>query len=49
MTITCDDTVNIQNGEHVDNMLITSSTGVTLFVFEDNKGNINIKFENNYD
>ena len=44
MIITCDDSVDIQNGEHIDNILITSITGVQLLILEDSEGNINIKF-----
>lgn len=47
MTIKCDDTVNICNGEHLDNISITSSTGVDIGICETDKGSLVILDANN--
>ena len=47
MTIKCDDTVNICNGEHVDNISISSSIGIDIGICETDKGSLVILDSNN--
>ena len=45
--IECDDTVNICNGEHVDNISISSSIGIDIGICETDKGSLIILDANN--
>lgn len=47
MTIKCDDTVDVCNGEHVDNILISSSIGIDITICEANDGSLVILDANN--
>ena len=47
MTIKYDDTVNINNGENVDNILISSSIGIDITICETDKGSLIILDSNN--
>lgn len=40
MTIKCDDTVDVCNGEHVDNIFISSSVGIDINICETDKGSL---------
>lgn len=48
MTIKCDDTVDICNGEHVDNILISSRTGRQFTICETDDGSFQILNSKNY-
>lgn len=48
MTIKCDDTVDICNGEHVDNILIISRTGKEFIICEVDDGTFQILNSKNY-
>lgn len=47
MTIKCDDTVDICNGENVDNILISSNIGIDITICETDKGSLVILDTNN--
>ena len=40
MTIKCDDTVDVCNGGHVDNIFIISSAGIDISICETDKGSL---------